>query len=76
MGICENPISRLRRTERPIKKGDIRDLVRQTYRIVATYVKDDKEETFTRRVYQAKKIDYDRLTYPDDWGDRPRLIPD
>lgn len=57
-------------------EGDIRDLVRQTYRIVATYVKDDKEETFIRRVYQAKKIDYDRLTYPDDWGDRPRLLPD
>ena len=28
---------------------------------------------FSQIIYRAKKIDYDKLKYPDDWGSLPRL---
>lgn len=55
-------------------EGDIRDQVRESFRILATYVKSTGEERFTQRVYKAKRIDYERLIYPEDWGELPRLV--
>lgn len=54
-------------------EGDIRDNITATYRIIATYVKTAEEARFTRMIYRAKKIAYDTLRYPADWGDRPAL---
>ena len=56
-------------------EGDIRDVIYESYRILATFVKDSGEDNFTRIIYRAKKIEYDKLTYPDDWGNRPRITP-
>ena len=57
-------------------EGDIRENIRESYRIIATYLKEADEDVFTRLIYRAKKIDYERLTYPEDWGKRPRLEPE
>ena len=54
-------------------EGDIRNNIYESYRIIATYVKDATEDTFTQLVYRAKKIDYERLSYPKDWGNRPLI---
>lgn len=54
-------------------EGDIRDYITDNYRIIAAYIKEIEEETFTKKVYEAKKIEYERLCYPDDWGSKPRL---
>lgn len=54
-------------------EGDIRNNIKDTYRIIATYVKDIDEEVYSQMIYQAKKIDYDKLKYPDDWDRLPRL---
>ena len=54
-------------------EGDIRDYITDNYRIIAAYIKEIEEETFTKKVYEAKKIEYERLSYPDDWGSKPRL---
>lgn len=54
-------------------EGDIRDQVREAFRIIAAYRKDPGEEAFTQCIYKAKKIEYDRLVYPEDWGDKPHL---
>ena len=54
-------------------EGDIRDQVQQTFRIIATYTKTTDEVQFTDCIYKAKKIDYDRLVYPDDWDNKPKL---
>ena len=57
-------------------EGDIRDQVYDTYRIVATYIKFQHDMLFEQLIYKAKKIEYDALRYPDDWGSRPRLRED
>ena len=54
-------------------EGDIRDSIHETYRIIATYIKSMNEENFTCLIYKAKKIDVESLTYPADWGNRPRI---
>lgn len=54
-------------------EGDVRNNIYEAYRIIATYIKTADEETFTQRIYLAKKIDYERLNYPKDWGNRPKL---
>ena len=54
-------------------EGDIRDSIHETYRIIATYIKNRNEENFTCLIYKAKKIDAESLTYPADWGNRPRI---
>ena len=54
-------------------EGDIRSMVYSSYRIIATYIKDSDSRVFTQLVYLAKKIDYDKLAYPEDWGDLPVL---
>ena len=54
-------------------EGDIRDQVTDCYRILATYCKEPGEERFATLVYRAKKVDVERLDYPEDWGERPRL---
>ena len=54
-------------------EGDIRNNIKETYRIIATYVKDIDEEIYSQMIYQAKRIDYDKLKYPDDWDRLPRL---
>lgn len=56
-------------------EGDIRNNVHITYRIIATYIKRAQERTCTRMIYKARRIDYNRLRYPADWGDRPRVTP-
>lgn len=43
------------------------------YRIIATYIKCADEDAFNQIIYRAKKIEYDKLKYPDDWGSLPRL---
>lgn len=47
--------------------GDIRDLVIEAYRIIATYAKPKNEEFYQNLVYKAKNIDYKKLKYPADW---------
>lgn len=54
-------------------EGDIRSNIHESYRIIATYIKNINDETFTQLIYRAKKIDCDRLTYPKDWGNRPTI---
>lgn len=54
-------------------EGDIRDNSFLIGRIIATYIKTIEEDSFTKCVYLAKKIDYERLVYPEDWGNKPRL---
>lgn len=54
-------------------EGDIRDNIEDTYRIIATYVKNKSDDTYTQIIYKAKKIDYERLVYPDNWGRLPRV---
>ena len=56
-------------------EGDIRDNSSLIYRIIATYIKAAKEDNFTQCVYLAKKINYEKLIYPEDWGAKPRLKP-
>ena len=52
-------------------EGDIRDQVTDCYRIVATYSRRPCEKQFATLLYRAKRVEADRLTYPEDWGDRP-----
>lgn len=54
-------------------EGDIRNNVRDTYRIVATYMKSAREDYFEKIIYKAKKIEYEKLNYPGDWGKYPRI---
>lgn len=54
-------------------EGDIRDNIKDSYRIIATYIKGADESVFSQIIYRAKKIDYDKLKYPDDWDSLPRL---
>lgn len=54
-------------------EGDIRDNIKDSYRIIATYIKGTDESVFSQIIYRAKKIDCDKLKYPDDWGSLPRL---
>ena len=54
-------------------EGDIRNNLRDTYRIIATYIKSSNENTFNQIIYRAKKIEYDKLRYPEDWGELPRI---
>lgn len=55
-------------------EGDIRQNIRDTYRIIATYTKRAGETHFNEVIYRAKKVEYDKLIFPDDWGDRPRPV--
>ena len=54
-------------------EGDIRNNLRDTYRIIATYIKSSNENTFNQIIYRAKKIEYDKLRYPEDWGELPLI---
>lgn len=54
-------------------EGDIRDNIKDSYRIIATYIKGTDENLFSQIIYRAKKVEYDKLKYPDDWGELPRL---
>ena len=54
-------------------EGDIRNNITDSHRIIATYIKRQDEKRFTQLIYRAKKIEYERLSYPVDWGNRPRL---
>lgn len=54
-------------------EGDIRDNIKDSYRIIATYIEGADESVFSQIIYRAKKIDYDKLKYPDDWDSLPRL---
>ncbi len=54
-------------------EGDIRNNLRDTYRIIATYIKSSNENAFNQIIYRAKKIEYDKLRYPEDWGKLPRI---
>lgn len=56
-------------------EGDIYNVINESYRILATYEKNVDEDDFARIIYRAKKIEYDKLSYPDDWGNRPRITP-
>lgn len=56
-------------------EGDIRGNVCIPYRIIATYMKRTNERSYTRMIYKARRIDYDRLQYPEDWGNLPRVSP-
>ena len=57
-------------------EGDIRDNIQEAYRIIATYMKRADEDGFTQLIYRAKKIEYEKLKYPDDWGELPRVEPE
>lgn len=57
-------------------EGNIQDNIRDSYRIIATYIKGADETSFSKIIYRAKNIEYDLLKYPDNWGDRPRLEVD
>lgn len=57
-------------------EGDIRNNIHEAYRVIATYIKDADEDLFTQIVYRAKKIEYGKLIYPQDWGNRPHLEPE
>ena len=57
-------------------EGNIQDNIRDSYRIIATYIKGADETSVSKIIYRAKNIEYDLLKYPDNWGDRPRLEVD
>lgn len=57
-------------------EGDIRQNVRDTYRIIATYIKHAKENSFEKMIYKGKKIEFDKLKYPSDWGEYPKILDD
>ncbi len=54
--------------------GDIRNQIQNSYRIIATYIKKQDDPYFQKIIYKAKKIEYAKLCYPSDWGNRPILI--
>lgn len=54
-------------------EGDIRDNIKDSCRIIATYIKESNEQSFSTIIYQAKKIEYEQLRYPDNWGKLPRI---
>ena len=54
-------------------EGDIRDNIKDSYRIIATYIKCADEDAFNQIIYRAKKIEYDKLKYPDEWVSLTRL---
>lgn len=54
-------------------EGDIRGLIKESCRIAATYKKSKGDLQYTELIYKAKKVDLERLVYPKDWGDFPRL---
>lgn len=54
-------------------EGDIRNNICDTYRIIATYIKLAGEDYFEKLIYKAKKIEYEKLHYPSDWGNYPRI---
>ena len=56
-------------------EGDIRKEVHEAHRIIATYVKRVESSKYEKLIYRASKIQLNRLVYPEDWGDRPRLVP-
>ena len=43
---------------------DIRKLTKEKVRIIATYRKEVKDKTYSECVYRAKKIAWDKITYP------------
>lgn len=45
---------------------DIRDYTNKPLRIIATYRKFRKEDTYTELVYKAKNIEWDEITYPEE----------
>ena len=55
-------------------EGDIRQNLRDTYRIIATYIKKAGEANFEEVIYRAKNVEYNKLIYPDDWGERPQAV--
>jgi len=57
-------------------EGDIRSNVHDTYRIIATYIKNAGEDQFDKIIYKAKKIEYDKLIYPENWGMYPKIKDD
>ena len=54
-------------------EGDIRNNLKDSYRIIATYIKGINEELFSQMIYRAKKIEYGKLKYPEYWGNLPRV---
>lgn len=55
-------------------EGDIRNNIKDSYRIIATYMKNARDDEFTYLIYRAKKVEYEKLSYPDNWGNLPRLM--
>ncbi len=56
-------------------EGDVRWRVRDCYWVIATYRRACGEPRYAQRLYQAERIPYSRLIYPDNWGDLPRVSP-
>lgn len=54
-------------------EGDIRANICDTYRILATYIKNSNEESFEKLIYKAKTIAFEELHYPENWGNRPKI---
>ena len=54
-------------------EGDVRNIVNEPYRVIATYVKEKSELNFSNRIYLATNINFEELKYPCDWNNLPRL---
>ena len=53
-------------------EGDIRELITTQYRVIAVYQKLIADEQYEQCVYTARRVDWDKLSYPDDWGGFPK----
>ena len=49
-------------------EGDIRQNVKITYRIIATYIKSLNENNFEKLIYKAKKAEWDKIRLPDEYN--------
>lgn len=47
---------------------DMRDCVENRQRIIATYCKKKEDEQYSELVYKAKKIDWSRIKYPEEYS--------
>lgn len=53
-------------------EGDIRTMTNGADRIIATYRKKSSEERYSEIVYLAKKVDWSKITLPDEYSYLPR----
>lgn len=71
MGFVEDEKSK-RYVPNTILKVDIRDYTNETYRIIATYRKYKTDAEYSELVYAAKKIEWDKIKFPDEYSYLPR----